>query len=236
MKKLVVPFLLFCQFVVAQAIEGGVFAVISDKDGYVNVRKEKSTQSKVLKKLENNTLIFVLEYDKAQEGNWIYADYEGYIYNDRVKWIHKFPQIAKGIAKGNTIVFEGKEIQVTLATEKFDKDKHSFKYHKEYRDVIEKIDGKPFWGTDGNMPKKEYKNIEVKIRGKQVSIPQSAYSDLYQPNLYTDLNFVYNFVYYDKDNDILYIVANNGDGAGAYMVCWQIEKGVYKGRKVGIPF
>ena len=232
MRKLVVPFLLFCQFVVAQVIEGGAFAVINDKDGYVNVRKEKSVHSKVLKKLDNNTLIFVLEYDKAQEGNWIYADNEGYIYNDRVKWIEKLPKIAKGIAKGNTIVFEGKEIQVTLATEKFDKDKHSFKYHKEYRDVIEKIDGKPFWGTDGNMPKREYKSIEVKIRGKQVSIPQSAYNDLYESYLYTE----FNSVHYDKDNDILYIVANNGDGAGAYMVCWQIEKGVYKGRKVGIPF
>ncbi|EEK13539.1 hypothetical protein CAPGI0001_1906 [Capnocytophaga gingivalis ATCC 33624] len=232
MKKLVVPFLLlFCQFVVAQAIEGG-FAVINDKDGYVNVRKEKSVHSKVLKKLDNNTLIFVFEYDKAQEGNWIYADNEGYIYNDRVKWIEKLPKIAKGIARGNTIVFEGKEIQVTLATEKFDKDKHSFKYHKEYRDIIEKIDGKPFWGTDGNIPKKEYKSIEVKIRGKQVSIPKSAYSDLYESYLYTE----FNSVYYDKDNDILYIVADNGDGAGAYMVCWQIEKGVYKGRKVGIPF
>ena len=232
MRKLVVPFLLFCQFVVAQVIEGGSFAVINDKDGYVNVRKEKSVHSKVLKKLDNNTLIFVLEYDKAYYGNWIYADNEGYIYNDRVKWIHNFPQIAKGIAKGNTIVFYRKEIQVVLSTEKFDKSKHSFKYHKEYRDIIEKIDGKLFWGTDGNMPKREYKSIEVKIRGKQVSIPQSAYNDLYESYLYTE----FNSVHYDKDNDILYIVANNGDGAGAYMVCWQIEKGVYKGRKVGIPF
>ena len=232
MKKLVVPFLLFCQFVVAQAIEGGAFAVISDKDGYVNVRKEKSVQSKVLKKLDNNTLIFVLEYDKAYYGNWIYADNEGYIYNDRVKWIHKLPKIAKGVVKGNTIVFEGKDIQVALSTEKFDKSKHSFKYHKEYRDIIEKIDGKPFFGTDGNMPKEAYKSIEIKIRGKQVSIPQSAYSDLYEPNLYTDLNFVY----YDKDSDSYYIVATNSDGAGAYMVCWQIEKGIYKGRKIGIPF
>ena len=232
MRKLVVPFLLFCQFVVAQVIEGGAFAVINDKDGYVNVRKEKSVHSKVLKKLDNNTLIFVLEYDKAQEGNWIYADNEGYIYNDRVKWIHNFPQIARGIAKGNTIVFEGKEIQVILSTEKFDKSKHSFKYHKEYRDIIEKIDGKLFWGTDGNMPKREYKSIEVKIRGKQVPIPKSAYNDLYESSLYIE----FNSVHYDKDNDILYIVANNGDGAGSYMVCWQIEKGVYKGRKVGIPF
>ena len=232
MRKLVVPFLLFCQIVVAQVIEGGAFAAINDKDGYVNVRKEKSVHSKVLKKLDNNTLIFVLEYDKAYYGNWIYADNEGYIYNDRVKWIHKLPKIAKGIVKGNTIVFEGKDIQVALSTEKFDKSKHSFKYHKEYRDIIEKIDGKPFFGTDGNMPKEAYKSIEIKIRGKQVSIPQSAYSDLYEPNLYTDLNFVY----YDKDSNNLYIVANNGDGAGSYMVCWQIEKGLYKGRKVGIPF
>lgn len=231
MKKQFLVFLFFCQFAFVRAQEEA-FAVINDKDGYVNVRKEKSVHSKVLKKLDNNTLIFVLEYDKAQEGNWIYADNEGYIYNDRVKWIHNFPQIAKGIAKGNTIVFIGKEIQVVLSTEKFDKSKHSFKYHKEYRDVIEKIDGKLFWGTDGNMPKREYKSIEVKIRGKQVSIPQSAYNDLYESYLYTE----FNSVHYDKDNDILYIVANNGDGAGAYMVCWQIEKGVYKGRKVGIPF
>ena len=82
------------------------------------------------------------------------------------------------------------------------------------------------------MPKREYKSIEVKIRGKQVSIPQSAYNDLYESYLYTE----FNSVHYDKDNDILYIVALNGDAAGAYMVCWQIEKGVYKGRKVGIPF
>ena len=232
MKHLILLFFLISNVVFAQVIEGGAFTVIKDKDGYVNVRKEKSVHSKVLKKLDNNTLIFVLEYDKDYYGNWIYADNEGYIYNDRVKWIHNFPQIAKGIAKGNTIVFEGKEIQVTLSTEKFDKSKHSFKYHKEYRDIIEKIDGKPFWGTDGNMPKREYKSIEVKIRGKQVSIPKSAYNDLYESYLYTE----FNSVHYDKDNDILYIVALNGDGAGAYMVCWQIEKGVYKGRKVGIPF
>ena len=232
MKHLILLFFLISNVVFAQVIEGGAFAVINDKDGYVNVRKEKSVHSKVLKKLDNNTLIFVLEYDKAYYGNWIYADNEGYIYNDRVKWIEKLPKIAKGITKGNTIVFEGKEIQVTLSTEKFDKNKHSFKYHKEYRDIIEKIDGEPFWGTDGNMPKREYKSIEVKIRGKQVSIPQSAYNDLYESYLYTE----FNSVHYDKDNDILYIVALNGDGAGAYMVCWQIEKGVYKGRKVGIPF
>ena len=230
--KLLLLFSLISSYTFAQVNENYFFAVINDKDGYVNVRKEKSVHSRVLKKLDNNTLIFVFVYDKAHDGNWIYVDNEGYIYNDRVKWIEELPKAAKGVEKKNAIHFSGKDIQVVLSSEKFDKSKHSFKYNKEYPDAIEKIDGKLFWGTDGNMPKREYKSIEVKIRGKQVFIPQSAYSDLYQPNLYTDLNFVY----YDKDSDILYIVANNGDGAGAYMVCWQIEKGVYKGRKIGIPF
>ena len=230
--KLLLLFLLISSYTFAQVNENYFFAVINDKDGYVNVRKEANIHSKVIKKLDNNTLIFVFVYDKAHDGNWIHPDNEGYIYNDRVKWIEELPKVAKGVEKKNAIHFSGKDIQVVLSSEKFDKSKHSFKYNKEYPDAIEKIDGKTFFGTDGNMPKEAYKSIEVKIRGKQVSIPQSTYSDLYEPNLYTDLNFVY----YDKDSDSYYIVATNSDGAGAYMVCWQIEKGIYKGRKIGIPF
>ena len=230
--KLLLLFLLISSYTFAQVNENYFFAVINDKDGYVNVRKEANIHSKVIKKLDNNTLIFVFVYDKAHDGNWIHPDNEGYIYNDRVKWIEELPKVAKGVEKKNAIHFSGKDIRVTLTSQKFDKSKHSFVYYKESHHSIEKIDGKLFWGTDGNMPKREYKSIEVKIRGKQVSIPQSAYNDLYESYLYTE----FNSVHYDKDNDILYIVANNGDGAGAYMVCWQIEKGVYKGRKVGIPF
>ena len=230
--KLLLLFLLISSYTFAQVNENYFFAVINDKDGYVNVRKEKSVHSKVLKKLDNNTLIFVFVYDKAHDGNWIYVDNEGYIYNDRVKWIEELPKVAKGVEKKNAIHFSGKDIQVALSTEKFDKSKHSFKYHKEYRDMIEKIDGKPFWGTDGEMPREEYKNIQIYINGKQVFIPKSAYDDLYEPTFYTENNSVY----YDKELDSYYIVATNSDGAGAYMVCWQIEKGVYKGRKIGIPF
>ena len=230
--KLLLLFLLISSYTFAQVNENYFFAVINDKDGYVNVRKEKSVHSRVLKKLDNNTLIFVFVYDKAHDGNWIYVDNEGYIYNDRVKWIEELPKVAKGVEKKNAIHFSGKDIQVALSTEKFDKSKHSFKYHKEYRDMIEKIDGKPFWGTDGEMPREEYKNIQIYINGKQVFIPKSAYDDLYEPTFYTENNSVY----YDKELDSYYIVATNSDGAGAYMVCWQIEKGIYKGRKIGIPF
>ena len=228
MKKQFLVFLFFCQFAFVRAQEEA-FAVINDKDGYVNVREGKSAQSKVLKKLNNKTIVFVYNYDKATDGNWIYTDEEGYIYNDRVKWIHKFPIIAKGIAKGNTIVFEGKEIQVVLTSGKFDKSKHSFKYFKDSSTGIEVIDDPALlYGNDGKMPTTEYRSIVINIHGKQVSLPKDAYSDLYEPTFLTD----HNSVYYDKESDILYIVANNNYADRPYKVCWQIERGVYKGRKV----
>ena len=225
MKFFILLFLLISDIVFAQE---EAFAVINDKDGYVNVRKGKSAQSKVLKRLNNKTIVFAYNYDKATDGNWIYTDEEGYIYNDRVKWIHKFPIIAKGIAKGNTIVFEGKEIQVVLTSGKFDKSKHSFEYFKDSPTGIEVIDDELPYGTDGKMPTTEYRSIEVNIHGKLVSLPKDAYSDLYEPTFLTD----HNSVYYDKESDILYIVANNNYAERPYKVCWQIEKGVYKGRKV----
>ena len=225
MKFFILLFLLISDIVFAQE---EAFAVINDKDGYVNVRKGKSAQSKVLKRLNNKTIVFVYNYDKATDGNWIYTDEEGYIYNDRVKWIHKFPIIAKGIAKGNTIVFEGKEIQVILTSGKFDKSKHSFEYFKDSPTGIEVIDDELPYGTDGKMPTTEYRSIEVNIHGKRVSLPKDAYSDLYEPTFLTD----HNSVYYDKESDILYIVANNNYAERPYKVCWQIEKGGYKGRKV----
>lgn len=225
MKFFILLFLLISDIVFAQE---EAFAVINDKDGYVNVRKGKSAQSKVLKRLNNRTIVFVYNYDKATDGNWIYTDEEGYIYNDRVKWIHKFPIIAKGIAKGNSIVFEGKEIQVVLTSGKFDKSKHSFEYFKDSPTGIEVIDDELPYGTDGKMPTTEYRSIEVNIHGKRVSLPKDAYSDLYEPTFLTD----HNSVYYDKESDILYIVANNNYAERPYKVCWQIEKGGYKGRKV----
>ena len=225
MKFFILLFLLISDIVFAQE---EAFAVINDKDGYVNVRKGKSAQSKVLKRLNNKTIVFAYNYDKATDGNWIYTDEEGYIYNDRVKWIHKFPIIAKGIAKGNTIVFEGKEIQVVLTSGKFDKSKHSFEYFKDSPTGIEVIDDELPYGTDGKMPTTEYRSIEVNIHGKRVSLPKDAYNDLYEPTFLTD----HNSVYYDKESDILYIVANNNYAERPYKVCWQIEKGVYKGRKV----
>ena len=238
MKHLFILFLLLTTNAFAQG-PFGYYAVVKDKDGYVNIRAKESVKSKIVGTLPNNTLVYAL-FDTTEDEtgeeiffNWIAVD-KGYVHKSRLKMIGEFPSIGKGKEQGNSITIAGKGISVTLTKQPFDKTKHKItkKKHKEYSEYI--IDGKRVQGLDNDefLPKDHYKSITVTINGKNVPIPKSAYDDLYEIGIW-DTN---NFAYYDKEDDVLYIIAHNGNGAFSYKVCWQIVKGEYKTRIIGEPF
>ena len=238
MKHLFILFLLLSTNAFAQGPFGD-YAVVKDKDGYVNIRAKESVKSKIVGTLPNNTLVYTL-FDTTEDEtgeeiffNWIAVD-KGYVHKSRLKKIYEFPSIGKGKEQGNSITIAGKGISVTLTKQPFDKTKHKItkKKHKEYSEYI--IDGKRAQGLDGGLflPEDHYKSITVTINGKDVPIPKSAYDDLYEIGIW-DTN---NFAYYDKEDDVLYIIAHNGNGAFSYKVCWQIVKGEYKTRIIGEPF
>ena len=237
MKQLFILFLLLSINAFAQGPFGD-YAVVKDKDGYVNIRAKESVKSKIVGTLPNNTLVYAL-FDTTEDEtgeeiffNWIAVD-KGYVHKSRLKKIYEFPSIGKGKEQGNSITIAGKGISVTLTKQPFDKTKHKItkKKHKEYSEYI--IDGKRAQGLDGGLflPEDHYKSITVTINGKDVPIPKSAYDDLYEIGIW-DTN---NFAYYDKEDDVLYIIAHNGDGYLAYEVCWQIVKGEYRTRIIGEP-
>ena len=237
MKHLLILFLLLTTNAFAQGPFGD-YAVVKDKDGYVNIRAKESVKSKIVGTLPNNTLVYTL-FDTTEDEtgeeiffNWIAVD-KGYVHKSRLKKIYEFPSIGKGKKKEteNSITIAEKGISVTLTRQLFDKTKHKItkKDLGGYEELI--IDGKRAQGADF-IPEDHYKSIIVTINGKNVSIPKSAYDDLYQVAMYTDNNAVY----YDKEEDTIYIIAHNGSGAFSYEVCWQIVKGEYKTRIIGEPF
>ena len=232
MKYLFILFFLLTTNAFAQGLFGD-YAVVKDKDGYVNIRAKASVKSQIVGTLPANTLVNVYFWeDEPTPPNWIAVD-KGYVHKSRLKMISEFPSIGKGKKKEteNSITIAEKGISVTISTQKFDKTKHKItkKDLGGYDQLI--IDGKRAQGADF-IPENHYKSIIVTINGKNVSIPKSAYDDLYQVWVYP----YNNTVYYDKEDDILYIIAHNGDGAYAYEVCWQIVKGEYKTRIIGEPF
>ena len=230
MKHLLILFFLLTTNAFAQGPFGD-YAVVKDKDGYVNIRAKENAKSQIVGTLPANTLVNVYFWeDEPTPPNWIAVD-KGYVHKSRLKKVQDFPSIGRAKEQGNSITITGKGISVTLIKQPFDKTKHKItkKDQGGYEELI--IDGKRAQGADF-IPEDHYKSIIVTINGKNVSIPKNAYDDLYQVAMYTENNAVY----YDKEEDTIYIIAHNGSGAYAYEVCWQIVKGEYKTRIIGEPF
>ena len=241
MKHLFILFFLLTTNAFAQGPLGD-YAVVKDKDGYVNIRAKENVKSKIVGTLPNNTLVYTL-FDTIEDEtgeeiffNWIAVD-KGYVHKSRLKKIYEFPSIGKGKKKEteNSITIAEKGISVTLTRQLFDKTKHKItkKDQGGYDRLI--IDGKEIYygiegyGGDELLPEYHYKSITVTMKGKNVPIPKSAYDDLYE------IFYLTRFIFYDEEAEALYIYAFNGDASLAYQVCWQIVKGEYITRIVGEP-
>ena len=160
--------------------------------------------------------------------NWIAVD-KGYVHKSRRKKIEEFATVGKAKEEGNNrLSITGKGFSVTFTSQKFDETKHKITKKKDksgYEEYV--IDGKT--GAGIYLPNTHYKSITVTINGKNVPIPKSAYDDLYDVCLF-EPNYR---VYYDKEDDIFYIVGTLGNDSYTYEVCWKIEKGAYKTRLIG---
>lgn len=213
---------------------GQDFAIISDKDGFANIRENASSKSKILDKLKNGHLVCVL----SAYGNWLDIDYStenenqrnGSIYKNRVKYLSEFSKVPKTSESKNKLILSNPKIKVLITLRKFEKNKHIFEYVKEYPNQILKIDNKKYYGKDGGLPETEYENISVNLGNQNIKFPKSSYQNLYEPNLFSTET------YFDEKNNILYISAMNSDGAGSYLIVWKIEKGKYKERFIAYGY
>ena len=222
MKHLMILFILLTTNAFAQGPSGD-YAVVKDKDGYVNIRAKENVKSKIVGTLPNNTLVYGFFDKEFNPTNWIEVD-KGYVHQSRLKKIFDFRAI-EGKVQGNSVIFDDKDVKVTITKQKFDKTKHKItkKGQGSYEQLI--IDGKEIiYGWDGSLAQDHYKSITVTMKGKNVPIPKSAYDDLY------GIFYLNRSIYYDEEAEALYIYADNGEAGLAYEVCWQIVKGEYKTR------
>lgn len=206
---------------------------MNDKDSLLNVREEAQPNSKVVDKLPNGHLVYCFE----NTGNWTNIDYtkkgielNGYIYKDRYKLVSGFPALAVSKKTETSIVLKRDTVEITVTQSRFDREKHKFKYIKEYPNQIELIDNKKYWGMDGGMPTTQFESIRIKVGQRRITLPKYALEGLYEPNIYSAK------VNHDKAKDIFYIQTMNSDGAGSYLVIWKIERGVYRDRLVAYGF
>ncbi|CAN5774328.1 hypothetical protein BH11BAC4_BH11BAC4_17410 [soil metagenome] len=130
----------------------------------------------------------------------------------------------------NYATFEKDSFYVKLTVGKFIKANHKIRYIETY---AVKIDDKPIWGKDGDLPTSEIKSIVVRIGKDTIPIPRSAYQELYEPSLaWKDSGKTAGglSVYYSKDRRRIYIAMSNSEGAGFYEATSIISNKKYAGR------
>ncbi len=211
------------------------FAIIKDKDGYVNVHAEASKDAKVIDKLLENQLF----EDQSQFGSgseeWVYISYGdkksrkfpvnrmeeesvGYIHKSRVLYLDKLPQLKRKIINPNQAEFQNDTLKLVIKTGKFIPQNHTIEREDGY---ISKVDNIVAWGVDGSLDREapaEIKSITITHKNRIFPFPKEALTGMFCPN------FENMYVVISNDNT-LFVVMSNSDAAGAYNVAWTIQYG-----------
>jgi hypothetical protein len=114
----------------------------------------------------------------------------------------------------------GETVEVFIQKGQFDSTKHTiarYKEEEEYGEAIEKIDGQYPYGGEYSIPENEIHIFTIKVNGKQLIIPKTAYQNLFAPNICSGWDFDRKIEGYSSlDGHFIYIYIYGGNEASAY--------------------
>jgi len=220
---------IFIFFILGQISFGqteiGQFAVVSDKDGYVNIRRFPEIQGQIIDTLHNRQIVYCTDISN----DWCSVDYHlskdipetGNIHKSRLIFIDRFDKFPMTNKTDEAVEFKLDTLKLTISKVQFNRFLNKLKFRKsapdsKTEDYLESINGKMIWGTDGDLPKTQYGQFLLEIGSKKINLP---INNIFDPNLnQTSVSI-------DKKTNTIYIVADNSDGAGGYSVLWVLIDG-----------
>ncbi|MDR6339134.1 hypothetical protein HNQ91_002185 [Filimonas zeae] len=213
------------------------YAVVRDKDGYVNVREDSAGDARIVDRISNQSLVCVWLNEVNDWSDVSYMkngkEYSGYIHASRLVAVDSIPGVKllkKTKHTGTTAVFQHDSIKVTIAVKPFVAKEHKFTYSDKAHTSIAKIDGKPYKGKDGEMPGTEFKSIEVQWGKMRSVFPASWIMNM------CEIRASAATIYVDEKKQRIYLeMSSFSDGAGWYTVMWLWEKGEVKSRLTWTP-
>lgn len=207
-------------------------AIINDPDGFTNVRLEPNSNSEIIHVLKENEM-FLYDYNFTLEDEWINvyipknkfidnlnfsnnSDYLfGFIHISRLKDISELPK------------YNGNKFSFSYDLIPFTKENKIIDYIKATNNkYISKINGLNVYGTDGEIPTIEIKNINVFLNKKQIFIPQILFQNLFEVD--GEINI-------KKFQDHYFVSQINSDGASGYEVIWLFNETGLIQRLIFIP-
>lgn len=230
--KLIFILFILLSFTCAKAQNIGAFAIIKDKDGFVNVRESRNAKSKIVGKISDNQVFEDMDAIQNEKNEWVYITYGvskhktglsnkpedqefGYIHKSRIQYLSNLPKLRMKIISENNAEFKNENLTITIQTGKFIPKEHQIKKQDGF---ISKIDDQYPWGIDGIKLENliEIKAIKITHKNEVFKIPIKNLTGIFSPD------FKNTQIAIGPDKTI-FIAMSNGDGAGAYNVVWTIK-------------
>lgn len=209
----------------------GYYAVVNDKDGYVNIRQEDSLDSPIITRLNNGTPVSVnCTDDYVTNKNFCFVRFgktqDGFVYKNRLNLLttnatfNKIPltSVSRDKTQGT---FSNKDVRVNVAFSPVKIDINNFN---------EQTSSK--FGINKNDPVVDYyklRDIKVTFKNRVITLPSSATQDIYLNYYFLSHNQIANnmAVYQNKKDNHIYIIGYFADGALLYSVIYEIKDGKY---------
>lgn len=228
-------------------------AIIQDPDGFTNVREDQGVHGKLLDKIKEFEVFWVIEsednqsawrdisfyryFDELPEAKqlklkdklymnrlWLY----GYIHESRIRLIEDLPNMKQVSKNDSAAEFSNGDITIKITLSSFDARKHLITQNENW---ISEIDGVVPFGVDGTMPGAGISSVFISHGDSEISIPEEMLRDLFLPNLK-----MWKAGVFIGPKAELYIVMHNSDGAGYYDLVWVVKDGKVLGRFAGTPY
>lgn len=149
----------------------------------------------------------------------------------------KLPEVPIQSIADSQIIFQLDSFYLNIQIERFSSIGHKLLFYDEK--YLVKIDNKAFWGSGTKMPTTCIKKITLLHGVDTIPIPEAAYIDLYEPQLYYKENGIlksYCKVIKSKDSNSFYIYMLNGHDKNRYEVTWIIQNKQYLRRVIDVGF
>ena len=236
--KLITYIIIFISFISCSEKKGNKESV-PDRKTYETEQKSEINKNDEISieqtKSNNTTKLFSVRILKTKKDTLVDYNFlsQDFVISTMIEF--NYPKLENKIFSDNYLVLSNDTIEVKIKEIKFDPSKHKLTYQdtlkvpKKYGLI--KIDGKEYYGSDGEMPKTEIENIKIKYRNTQTELNSEYFKNLCNVGFNPEMTDVY--------------IANNGqliltfwasDGAGGYFATLIIKDGKLENKIIDYGF
>ena len=233
--------LFLCSTLTHAAPQNG-FALVHDTDGHTNLRERPDLKAKVLAKIPDGTPLECIEelsenksdfcFAKLQQAN---ADDSGFIHYSRLIFPasdKNFVRLREQSGRDDTLTLSGSGQKVHIVARRIHPKRSDFSGISKNKYTARLYRGKPFYGTDYDIPKSVFALERITLNGQ--AVPAAELQGLFSPDFASTArgSNVYQGweAYYRRSDKTLYLFGRQGSDGDPFGVCFIFKDGKFQRR------